>query len=73
VLSGFAEFERSLILKRTAEGRKRAFANGVKFGRKMKLTPHQIAEVRARKEKGDETQSQIAKSFNVSQQMISRL
>ena len=41
VLGGLAEFERHLILARTTEGRKRAQARGVKFGRKLKLTPHQ--------------------------------
>jgi len=34
VLGGLAEYERHLILSRTAEGRTRAQANGVKFGRK---------------------------------------
>src|ERR1700682_6375966 len=41
ILGGLAEFERSLILTRTGEGRARAMARGVKFGRKHKLTPHQ--------------------------------
>jgi DNA invertase Pin-like site-specific DNA recombinase len=41
VLGGLAEFERSLILARTSEGRTRAKARGVRFGRKLKLTPHQ--------------------------------
>jgi DNA invertase Pin-like site-specific DNA recombinase len=40
VLGGLAEFERSLILARTGEGRSRAMARGVKFGRKPKLTAH---------------------------------
>src|SRR6516164_1604245 len=34
VLGGLAEFERHLILTRTAEGRTRAQASGVRFGRK---------------------------------------
>jgi DNA invertase Pin-like site-specific DNA recombinase len=34
VLGGLAEFERHLILSRTAEGRHRAKARGVRFGRK---------------------------------------
>jgi DNA invertase Pin-like site-specific DNA recombinase len=38
VLGGLAEFERHLILSRTAEGRQRAKARGVRFGRKPKLT-----------------------------------
>jgi DNA invertase Pin-like site-specific DNA recombinase len=44
VLSGIAEFERSLILQRTAEGRARALAEGIRFGRKPKLTKHQARE-----------------------------
>jgi DNA invertase Pin-like site-specific DNA recombinase len=36
VLGGLAEFERHLMLSRTDEGRKRAIAKGVKFGRKPK-------------------------------------
>ena len=34
LLAVIAEFEHELIRKRTGEGRKRAMANGVKFGRK---------------------------------------
>jgi DNA invertase Pin-like site-specific DNA recombinase len=41
VLGGLAEFERELIRARTDDGRKRAMARGVRFGRKPKLTPHQ--------------------------------
>jgi DNA invertase Pin-like site-specific DNA recombinase len=33
VLGGLAEFERELILARTSDGRTRAKARGVKFGR----------------------------------------
>jgi DNA invertase Pin-like site-specific DNA recombinase len=62
-----AEFERSLILSRTGEGRTRAMARGVKFGRKPKVTAHQIAEARARKEAG-EALSDIGSSFNISPQ-----
>jgi DNA invertase Pin-like site-specific DNA recombinase len=39
VLGGLAEFERHLILTRTAEGRTRAMANGQRFGRHPILTP----------------------------------
>jgi DNA invertase Pin-like site-specific DNA recombinase len=35
VLGGLAEFERELIKARTAEGRKRAQARGVRFGRSL--------------------------------------
>jgi DNA invertase Pin-like site-specific DNA recombinase len=75
VLGGLAEFERSLILARTGEGRSRAMARGVKFGRKPKLTAHQVAEVaeaKARRDAG-EVLSQIGRSYNVSHSTISSL
>jgi DNA invertase Pin-like site-specific DNA recombinase len=72
VLGGLAEFERSLILARTSEGRTRAMARGTKFGRKPKLTQHQIAEAIRRRDAG-EALTQIGKTFNVSHSTISRL
>ncbi|MGC2336530.1 MAG: recombinase family protein [Pseudolabrys sp.] len=53
VLGGLAEFERELIRQRTDEGRKRAQARGVRFGRKLKLTQHQITEALQRREAGE--------------------
>jgi DNA invertase Pin-like site-specific DNA recombinase len=72
VLAGLAEFERSLILARTGDGRARAQARGVRFGRKPKLTAHQIAEAMARRANG-EALADIGRSFNVSHSTISRL
>src|ERR1700693_3603633 len=67
-----AEFERSLILSRTDEGRTREMARGLRFGRKPKLTPHQIAEAKARRDAG-EAMTDIGRSYNVSLSTISRL
>jgi DNA invertase Pin-like site-specific DNA recombinase len=72
VLGGLAEFERHLILSRTAEGRTRAQANGIKFGRKPSLTPYQRAEALRRRAAG-ETLTEIAQSFNVSHMTIARI
>ena len=72
VLGGLAEFERHLILTRTAEGRTRAKARGVRFGRKLKLTKHQRMEALARREAG-EALTDIARTFGVSHSTISRL
>ena len=72
MLGGITEFERTLILARSGEGRKRAMARGVRFGRKPKLTAHQIAEAQRRLAEG-ETQVDIARSFNCSHQTIGRL
>ena len=72
VLGGLAEFERHLILARTGEGRQRAKARGVRFGRKLKLTKHQREEALARREAG-EPFAEIGRSYNVSHSTISRL
>lgn len=73
VLGGLAEFERELIRARTGEGRERAKARGVKMGPKYKLTEHQRREALERRDKGEESMTDIAKSYNVSHSMISRL
>jgi DNA invertase Pin-like site-specific DNA recombinase len=72
VLGGLAEFERELIRARTDEGRRRALARGVRFGRKRTLTPHQVKEALARREAG-EPLVEIGRSYNVSHSTISRL
>jgi DNA invertase Pin-like site-specific DNA recombinase len=72
ILAGLATFERHLIRARTDEGRKRAQARGVRFGRKPKLTRHQIQEALARKQAG-EALVEIGRSYNVSHSTISRL
>ncbi|MBW4096396.1 MAG: helix-turn-helix domain-containing protein, partial [Acidobacteria bacterium] len=68
-----AEFERELIRARTGEGRRRAVARGVKMGRKPKLTPQQMQEAIRRRDRGEETLREIARSYNVSHSTISRL
>jgi DNA invertase Pin-like site-specific DNA recombinase len=72
LLASIAEFERELIRERTGAGRKRAMANGVKFGRKPKLSKYQRAEALKRRGAG-ETLASIAKSYGVHVSMISRL
>jgi DNA invertase Pin-like site-specific DNA recombinase len=72
ILAGLAEFERELILGRTSDGRARAKARGVKFGRPSVLTAHQRQEAIQRLANG-EAQADVARTFNVSQATISRL
>lgn len=72
VLGGLADVERDLIRTRTAEGRERAKARGVKLGRKPKLTLQQKNEALERRAAG-ETLMEIARSYNVSFATISRL
>jgi DNA invertase Pin-like site-specific DNA recombinase len=71
ILGGLAEFERHLIAARVQEGRKRAVANGVKLGRKAKLTPHQLREA-ARRRAAGETLTDLAKSYSTTHATILR-
>jgi DNA invertase Pin-like site-specific DNA recombinase len=72
VLGGLAEFERDLIRARTGEGRKRAQARGVRFGRPPKLSTHQRQEALARLDAG-ETTTDIARTYGVDATTIGRL
>jgi Resolvase, N terminal domain len=53
LLAAIADFERDLVRERTGEGRKRAMANGVKFGRKRKLSDYQRTEAIKRRDAGE--------------------
>jgi DNA invertase Pin-like site-specific DNA recombinase len=64
VFGGIAEFERSLILPRTQEGREAALARGVPFGRPSKLRPDQKEVVRDLVKSGQSI-SAVARTFNV--------
>jgi DNA invertase Pin-like site-specific DNA recombinase len=72
VLGGLAEFERELIRARTDDGRKRAKARGVRFGRPQALTPHQRKEAVQKLAEGA-VQADLARTYGVSQATISRL
>jgi DNA invertase Pin-like site-specific DNA recombinase len=72
VLGGLAEFERELIKARTGDGRARAKARGIKFGRPAALTLHQRTEALQRLANG-EVQADLARTYGVSQATISRL
>jgi len=61
VLGALAEFERSMILARTNEGRARAKARGVKFGRPPALDAHQQREAIQRLQEGA-SQADLARS-----------
>ena len=71
VLGALGQFERSLII--TAEGRRRAQAKGVRFGRKRVLDAYQRRqEALARVAEGHSLRD-IARSYGVSHSTISRL
>ena len=63
---------RDSILQRTNEGRARAMAEGVRFGRKPKLTKHQAREALKRVAAGEPLR-EIALSYAVDHSTISRL
>lgn len=72
ILAGLATFERHLIKARTDEGRTRAKARGVRFGRPPKLTPFQRQEALRRLTAG-ESQADVARAYNVDPAAICRL
>jgi DNA invertase Pin-like site-specific DNA recombinase len=71
ILGGLAEFERELIKSRTGEGRKRAKAAGVRFGRPPALSEAQRNEARARRKAG-ETLAAIAASYGLHATSVGR-
>jgi len=66
-----AELERSLISERTRAGVKAAQRRGVKFGRKPKLTPQQIAHTRKLIDQGEDRQK-VADLFKVGRKTLYR-
>lgn len=72
VLGGLAEFERSLIKERTAEGRARAKREGRRLGRPPLLTPHQKALIRQWRSEGQDN-AQIGRTLGVSRSTVSRV
>jgi DNA invertase Pin-like site-specific DNA recombinase len=72
VLGGLAEFERELIRARTGEGRERAKAKGVRFGRPAKLSAHQRREALQRMDAGEPVVD-LARTFGVDRATLYRL
>jgi DNA invertase Pin-like site-specific DNA recombinase len=72
ILAAAAEIERDLILERTAEGRQRAQAGGVKFGRKRSYRPEQAALVLELADAGD-SHRVIAKKTGLSATTVRRV
>ena len=66
-----AELERSMISERTKAGVVSARARGVKFGRKKKLTPAQVAKARKLVEQGERVEA-VAALWNVGRTTLYR-
>jgi len=71
-LSALAEDERHGILKRANDGRTIAKAKGTRFGRKPKLTAHQLAEALKCLAAGESCRS-IARTMAVHHATVARL
>jgi len=71
VIGVLAELERSLISERTRAGVAAAKKRGVKFGRKRKLQPAQVAHARKQIEQG-QRQEDVAALFNVNRSTLYR-
>lgn len=69
MLGAVAEFERSLIRERQAEGIAKAKAKGVYKGRKPKLDPKQLADLKAKVNSG-EPKAAVAREFGVSRETL---
>ena len=72
VFAGIAEFERSLIIDRTRNGREAAKARGVKFGPRPTLTPAQIAHARELIDQEGRTVKDVANLLGVHRSTIYR-
>jgi len=73
ILGSFAEFERSMIRERTRAGLDAARSQGRLGGRKPKLKPEQMAEVRKMVLSGRKSAADAARIFGVHPATISRL
>jgi DNA invertase Pin-like site-specific DNA recombinase len=73
VLAVIGEFERELITERAREGRERAMAAGVKFGRKPKLSKRKERELLDMLDSVDISKEELARQFNVSRATVYRL
>lgn len=72
VFAGIAEFERSLIIDRTRNGRDAAKARGVKFGPRPTLTAAQIEHARHLIEKNSRTVKDVASLLGVHRSTLYR-
>ncbi len=72
VFAGLSGLERNVINERTEEGRASARRRGVRFGRKLRLAPHQRDQVRTMPKDGQSIRA-IARHFNAGAATIDRI
>jgi DNA invertase Pin-like site-specific DNA recombinase len=73
LFSYVAETERQLILERTAQGRERAKAKGVQFGRKATLTEKQLEAMKVEASSWQGSMTDLGKKYGVSRSSVYRL
>lgn len=72
IFAGFAEFDRSMILRRTAAGRARAVANGKRMGRPPILNAAQMRVIREETAAGRAGAAELAAILGVSVNTVKR-
>ena len=73
ILGSVAAFERALINERTAEGRAKARAKGVKFGAKAKLSESEVASLKEEMELFEGSKSELASKYGISRASLYRI
>lgn len=71
LLGAVAEFERAMIRERQREGIEQAKARGVYKGRRPKLTPEQVTQLRAEDAaRGGKGRAELARRFEISRETL---
>jgi DNA invertase Pin-like site-specific DNA recombinase len=73
ILAAVGEMERSLINERTAEGREKAMAEGVKFGRKEALSEARVKQLREDAKTFTGSKTELGKKYGISRATVYRL
>lgn len=73
VLAAVGEMERSLINERTAEGRKKAMAEGVRFGRNLALTDAKMRNLREEAKTFTGSKTELGRKYGISRATVYRL
>lgn len=73
ILAAVGEMERSLINERTAEGREKAMAEGVKFGRKEALSEGQVQQLREDAKTFTGSKTELGRKYGISRATVYRL
>ena len=71
MLGAIAQFETEIRAERQMDGIRKAKERGVKFGKKKKLTPSQVAELQNRREQGELIKT-LMKDYHLSKASVYR-